>query len=44
MHLLDLWEGLHREENSSLSLLGLLRQIGRLDAASDLEKLIGPWV
>lgn len=42
--LLDLWEAHHREDSAPTSLLTLLRNIGRPDAVTAIEKLLGAWV
>lgn len=42
--ILDLWEARHREPTSVTDLLNVLRLMGRTDAASLLERELGPWL
>ncbi|CAM1305939.1 UNC5C (predicted) [Pycnogonum litorale] len=42
--ILDLWEARHREPLALTDLANILRVIGRNDAASVIEKQIGPWI
>ncbi|XP_075233698.1 unc-5 [Lycorma delicatula] len=43
-HILDLWEARHREATAVTDLLNILRIMGRNDAASLMEKELGPWL
>ncbi|KAJ4438767.1 hypothetical protein ANN_14718, partial [Periplaneta americana] len=43
-HILDLWEARHRDATAVTDLLNILRVMGRSDAASLLEKELGPWI
>ncbi|XP_039301554.1 netrin receptor UNC5B-like [Nilaparvata lugens] len=43
-HILDLWEARHRESTAVTDLLNVLRIMGRNDAASLMEKELGPWL
>ncbi|PSN47953.1 Netrin receptor UNC5C, partial [Blattella germanica] len=43
-HILDLWEARHRDATAVTDLLNILRVMGRSDAASLLEKEMGPWI
>jgi leucine-rich repeat transmembrane protein FLRT len=43
-HILDLWEARHRDTTAVTDLLNILRVMGRSDAASLLEKEMGPWI
>ncbi|XP_033609322.1 netrin receptor UNC5B [Cryptotermes secundus] len=43
-HILDLWEARHRDPTAVTDLLNILRVMGRSDAASLLEKELGPWI
>jgi leucine-rich repeat transmembrane protein FLRT len=43
-HILDLWEARHRDPTAVTDLLNILRVMGRSDAASLLEKEMGPWI
>lgn len=42
--ILDLWEARHRQPTSVTDLLNVLRLMGRTDAASLLERELGPWL
>lgn len=42
--ILDLWEARHREPTAVTDLLNVLRLMGRTDAASLLERELGPWL
>ncbi|KAL1138574.1 hypothetical protein AAG570_008637 [Ranatra chinensis] len=43
-HILDLWEARHREPTAITDLLNIFRVMGRSDAASLMEKELGPWI
>uniref|UniRef100_A0A0K8TDJ2 Netrin receptor UNC5 n=1 Tax=Lygus hesperus TaxID=30085 RepID=A0A0K8TDJ2_LYGHE len=43
-HILDLWEARHREPSAVTDLLNIFRVMGRSDAATLLEKELGPWI
>uniref|UniRef100_A0A1B6BY64 Netrin receptor UNC5 n=1 Tax=Clastoptera arizonana TaxID=38151 RepID=A0A1B6BY64_9HEMI len=43
-HILDLWEARHREPTAVTDLVNILRVMGRNDAASLMEKELGPWL
>lgn len=43
-HILDLWEARHREPSAVTDLLNIFRIMGRNDAASHLERELGPWL
>ncbi|ESO83471.1 hypothetical protein LOTGIDRAFT_133401 [Lottia gigantea] len=43
-NILDLWEARHREETAVTDLMNILRVMGRMDAASVLEKDMGSWL
>lgn len=43
-HILDIWEARHREPTAITELLNIFRIMGRNDAASILEKELGPWL
>ncbi|XP_065201785.1 netrin receptor UNC5C isoform X2 [Planococcus citri] len=43
-HILDIWEARHREPTAITELLNIFRIMGRNDAATILEKELGPWL
>ncbi|XP_046664969.1 netrin receptor UNC5C-like isoform X2 [Homalodisca vitripennis] len=43
-HILDLWEARHREPTAVTDLVNILRVMGRSDAATLIEKQLGPWL
>ncbi|KAK7604346.1 hypothetical protein V9T40_005532 [Parthenolecanium corni] len=43
-HILDIWEARHREPTAITELLNIFRIMGRSDAATILEKELGPWL
>ncbi|XP_048760226.2 netrin receptor UNC5C-like isoform X3 [Ostrea edulis] len=43
-HILNLWEARHREESAVTDLMNIFRVMGRMDAASVMEKDVGAWL
>jgi netrin receptor unc-5 len=43
-HIIDLWEARHRDSSATAEFLNILRAMGRMDAASVVERELGPWL